>query len=319
MDPNNSEKPFISILLPIYNGEQFISRCLDSILSQTYKNFELIVIDDKSFDTTLKIIETFKDKRIKIYKNKKNLGLAQTLNRGINLSQSEIIVRIDQDDEMELNRLEKLINIFNVNKEAELILSTASIIDPQNKKIGYLNFPKNRRSILFISIFINIFTHSAAAFTRDSILRLGGYPATDDKNLPEDYYMWSQYIRQNKNNIIFLRDNLVKHRKHPKGFSSKNDKLNERASSICQKNIIFYLKSTNQSELMQFIARRLYNLKTNFRIKYISKTLNLLIELNRSINNDFKLNDISHIMYIYLRVFFPSKLKPLVLRLFRVN
>ena len=78
-----SSNPLVSILLPVFNGQAFLSEAIESMLSQSYKNFELIVIDDQSTDSSLRIAESYKDPRIRVIRNKKNLGTGVSLNRAL--------------------------------------------------------------------------------------------------------------------------------------------------------------------------------------------------------------------------------------------
>jgi len=102
---------FISVIMPVYNRAEFIGEAIQSILSQTYKNFELIIIDDASTDNTLKVISEFTDDdRILLLKNKKNEGVAATRNRGIEIAKGEFIAFMDSDDISLPQRFEKQVN-----------------------------------------------------------------------------------------------------------------------------------------------------------------------------------------------------------------
>ena len=90
--------PLISVIMPVYNGERFLRQAVDSILSQTFKDFELIIINDGSSDSTEDIILSYKDKRIRYVKNEKNLRLIKTLNKGLELASGQFVSRMDADD-----------------------------------------------------------------------------------------------------------------------------------------------------------------------------------------------------------------------------
>ena len=111
-----NNKKLISVVLPVYNCKEYIRDSVQSILQQTYKNFELIIVDDGSEDGTLDILNNFKDKRIRLYKNKYNRGLIYSLNKALNKSKGQFIARMDADDICELNRLQKQINYLDNNK-----------------------------------------------------------------------------------------------------------------------------------------------------------------------------------------------------------
>src|SRR5437660_806769 len=101
-----SKHPLVSVLLPVYNGARFLEGGIESILSQSYRNIELIIINDGSSDDSAQIISKFHDPRIRAY-SQENQGLAATLNRAIHLAKGEYLARQDQDDLSLPQRLEK--------------------------------------------------------------------------------------------------------------------------------------------------------------------------------------------------------------------
>ena len=105
----------ISVILPVYNSETTIEAAVKSILSQSFKDFELIIINDGSSDDTEQIINSFKDKRIKYIKNVKNIGLIASLNIGIKFSSSEYVARMDSDDISHPSRLKKQILFLKIH------------------------------------------------------------------------------------------------------------------------------------------------------------------------------------------------------------
>jgi len=100
-------KPLVTVLMPVYNAERFLSEAMDSILNQTLINFEFLIIDDGSHDSSLKIIRSYDDPRIRLVQNEKNLGISATLNKGINLASADLIARMDADDISYPERLQK--------------------------------------------------------------------------------------------------------------------------------------------------------------------------------------------------------------------
>jgi len=125
MEKNNGFTPELSVILPVYNGEKFLDEAIKSTLNQTFKNFELIIINDCSTDNSLKIIKSYKDKRIKIINNKKNGGFINSLNTGLSVAKGKYIACSNQDDisfprrfEIEFDYLEKNPHIFLVGSSA---------------------------------------------------------------------------------------------------------------------------------------------------------------------------------------------------------
>ena len=91
-------QPKISVVMPAYNAENYIREAIDSILAQTFRDFEFLIIDDGSTDHTVEIIRSYSDSRIRLYQNERNMGVAATLNRGLDLARGEYIARMDADD-----------------------------------------------------------------------------------------------------------------------------------------------------------------------------------------------------------------------------
>lgn len=135
---SKSEK--ISIIVPVYNVEKYLQRCLDSLINQTYKNIEIIAINDGSTDNSLKILRKYEtiDSRIKII-NKDNEGLSQSRNIGINLATGEYITFVDSDDWIELNFLETMLNLMELNNTDVSLCSYSReyIEKTMNKNLGF--------------------------------------------------------------------------------------------------------------------------------------------------------------------------------------
>ncbi len=110
----------LSVIMSVYNGEVYIKEAMDSIINQTYKNWELIVIDDCSTDNTFQILKSYKDPRIHIIRNEENMRLASSLNRGLSLALGDYILRMDADDICRLDRFEKQLEFMEKNPHIDI-------------------------------------------------------------------------------------------------------------------------------------------------------------------------------------------------------
>lgn len=131
--------PLISIILPTYNGSQYIWEAIDSVLSQDYKNFELLIIDDASIDQTSEIIADYqkKDRRIRVFRNEKNMKLVNSLNRWIWEAKGEYIARMDDDDIWkDPSKLTKQLDFFRKNPHLWVVGTFGMIIDDEGKETG---------------------------------------------------------------------------------------------------------------------------------------------------------------------------------------
>lgn len=131
-------KKLISVLIPLYNVDQFVKKAVNSIQNQTYKNLEIIAIDDGSVDETYGIVEELaqNDNRIKLYRNETNQKIVKTLNRALSIASGEYIVRMDGDDISAPDRIEKLITFLEMNTEYDLVGSSLTAIDINDNEIG---------------------------------------------------------------------------------------------------------------------------------------------------------------------------------------
>lgn len=129
-------KPNISVIMPVYNVEKYISIAVQSILNQTFENFELIIIDDASTDKTYDIINCFQDKRIVKLRNQTNKGVAATLNEGLKLAHGEYVARMDGDDVSKPDRFEKQLCFMKDNPELLISGTHMEVISNIGEFIG---------------------------------------------------------------------------------------------------------------------------------------------------------------------------------------
>lgn len=137
------EKPLISVILPVHNSADTLSECVSSLLSQTYKNIEIIAIDDFSSDNSYKILKKIKKthKKLRLYKNVKRYGIGITLNRLVKKAKGDFIAFMDTDDISSPNRLKKQVNFLLNNPQVVAVGSQCTFIDERSKKIGRSDFP----------------------------------------------------------------------------------------------------------------------------------------------------------------------------------
>jgi len=184
-------KPKVSVLLPVYNGCNEVSRAIDSVLDQTFLNFELIIIDDCSTDNTVEIVTEFinRDNRIKLYKNANNLGLTRTLNIAIRKSSGSLLARIDADDYWNKDKLLKQVAYFDSNKKCILCGTEYYIVSYDDVQMNAFHDNLDPKKMIPKR---NPFAHSTAMFKRDVVLKIGGY---DESYIcSQDYKLWVDLI-----------------------------------------------------------------------------------------------------------------------------
>lgn len=183
-------KPLVSVVMPVYNAERYLAQAIESILSQTLENFELILINDASTDKTLQLIYRFrrKDKRIRLINNRKNLRMAESLNLAINLAKSDLIARMDQDDIALPNRLEVQYNFMQNYPKVAIVGNDIIIINEYDKVIGKRTYPTTSEGLKKILFRYSAFAHPTVMFRKYAFQRVKGY--NPEKHPCEDIDLW---------------------------------------------------------------------------------------------------------------------------------
>lgn len=216
MDQTIKEKEIpVTVLMCVYNASAFLREAMDSILNQTFCDFEFLIINDGSTDQTLNIIEDYTDKRIRIINNTKNQGLIYSLNKGLSLSKGKYIVRMDADDVCELKRIEKQCAFMENNGDIDIcgtyiqILGTNEIRKP----------PTNYKNCWFELLHQNIITHPSVVIRKSSLLK-NNISYSEKHPHAEDYDLWVR-CSMKKMKIVNLSEILLQYRLHQNQISSQ--------------------------------------------------------------------------------------------------
>lgn len=180
--------------MPAYNAESFIGESIQSILDQSFKDFIFLIIDDASEDKTVDIILKFqqKDSRIQLLKNEKNLGVAGTLNRGLQIIKTPFIARMDSDDISHPQRLEKQFNFLKINPEVDICGSYIGFLD--SKKESW-KMPLINNEIKAALLWDNNFAHPSIIIRTEIFTKTGkNYPDIFKNPSLEDYHLWMELL-----------------------------------------------------------------------------------------------------------------------------
>lgn len=139
-------KPKVSIILSAYNHKPFVAKCIDSVINQTYKDFEFIIFDDCSTDGTFEIIQSYNDDRIKLFRAPYNRGMVENINEAIKISTGEYIAHINSDDCWESSKLEKQVEFLQKNDGYGVVFTLARLIDRNGKLLSDKNSPFSKAS-----------------------------------------------------------------------------------------------------------------------------------------------------------------------------
>jgi len=229
--------------MAVYNGDRYINEAIDSILSQTYENYEFIIINDGSTDHTKEILSSFSqiDGRIQII-HQKNHGLIFSLNRGLELSRGKYLARLDADDISEPDRLETQVKCLEDNPEIVLVGSAYYVIDKYNVIIGKVHPPVKDNDIRWQMLFHNSFAHSSVMY-RLSTIQEYQLQYEDWTIHSEDYLLWTQLLSHGSG--YNLSRPFIKHRLHEMQignvYSIKQKQISRKISKINLNNIGIYL------------------------------------------------------------------------------
>jgi glycosyltransferase involved in cell wall biosynthesis len=277
----------ISILLPVYNAENFIESSLSSILNSSYKDFKLVIINDGSTDNSEKIIKKFNDERIALY-NKSNSGLVQTLNYGIKKCESEIIMRMDADDKIHPLKLEKQLKAF---KESKCILlgTEGYLIDNKDDITGSINLPRKHKKIVKSLLNLNSSIIHPSIMIYKSVYERVNYYSNEIKHA-EDYDLFLRLSKIGK--IGNLNEKLIYLRKNDSNVSHTNSREQILNTLIAKK---YYLKNSTDpisnnefNTIKEKVLKNLFNLLfINIHTKIVKSSY--IINGNRSLLIFFKI------------------------------
>lgn len=199
--------PLVSIVIPVHNGEKYIKESIDSCLEQTYKNIEVIVVDDKSEDNTLNILKNYGN-RITVIPVEKQNGLGNVINIGIRKSKGKYIARMDADDIMYPTRIEKQVEYLESHPNCVAVGGQIDIIDENGNITGHRVYAVEDKDIKKNLFLFQPFAHPAVTLRRSTLEEIGLYPENMWK--VEDVKLF--LILSTKGEFHNLKDTVLKYR-----------------------------------------------------------------------------------------------------------
>lgn len=231
--------PRISVLLPVYNGEKFLREAVDSVLAQTFTDFEFIIVDDGSTDDSVNIIRSYSDERIRLLKLEQNCGISVALNQGLSVAVGEFIARMDSDDICDPKRFAAQVQFLDDHPSIDIVGCSLEIIDPHSQPTGeiweYFHSALGLRWRTFFDIPV---AHPAVMMRRWIVDT--GVRYTNDHKQAEDFGLWSALnLKVHFSNIQRV---LLKYRIHRLSVSKSQDLSQyEQACDISHWSVSSYL------------------------------------------------------------------------------
>lgn len=195
--------------MPVYNGEKYVAEAIHSILKQSFENFELLVIDDGSRDSSADIVSQIRDDRIRLIKNEKNLGVAKSLNKLILESQGEFVARMDADDIALPNRFEKQLNYIEENSDISICGSWVKCFGEEDHIFRY---PEHHRENRLQLLLAPCFAHPAVMWRKSDFIK-NDLKYQEDPPTAEDYDLWVKASKKLK--LANVQEVLLEYRMDP--------------------------------------------------------------------------------------------------------
>tara|TARA_Y100000310_G_scaffold96038_1_gene93804 strand:+ start:498 stop:1505 length:1008 start_codon:yes stop_codon:yes gene_type:complete len=274
--------PRVTVLMSVYNGENYLGEAIDSILNQSFTDFEFIIINDGCTDSSRDVITSYSDHRIRLIDNQRNIGLTRSLNKGLELAQGEYIVRMDADDISLSKRIEKQVSFMHNNLSIDVCGSWIKYFRNGNKIV--FRSPSDPEEIKANLFFRNIIFHPTVIFRKK--LPNGDRVFYNENYLrAQDYELWSRISQLS--NISNINEVLVKHRSHENTIFKTDRKGQIEAANKVRFNQLVYLGIDTNDEEIQ-LHYKWINKKFPFSIDLLNQT-NKWFQKLRAYNNKFRI------------------------------
>lgn len=297
--------PEVSVLMPVYNVQQYVAEAIESILNQTFSDFELIILDDCSVDNTTEIVKSYSDPRIIYHRNNINIGLAENLNIGLKIASGTLIARMDGDDISLPTRLQVQVDFLENNPDIDLCSCGMILFGPENKTWIRDRDPEQVKiSMMFYSAIL----HASSVFRKKSfekhnlVYNPDAFPA-------EDYDLWSRAVFHCK--LLNIPDVLYQYRIHDKQVTSTDDRSIVKCRVIQINYIQKALPELRKNDIINFIDNFILKEPQNLSDILKNKELNFRIIRANKKNKFFHLEKLKltlkkyhqHMVFNYLKSF----------------
>ncbi|MCD1610556.1 MULTISPECIES: glycosyltransferase family 2 protein [Pseudomonadaceae] len=227
--------PRVTVFIPVHNRQHYITTAVDSILAQTFEDFELLIVDDGSTDATLDVLARYQDPRLRVESNPRNLGIPATRNRGLELARGEYIALLDSDDISWPNRLARQVETLDRHSDLAQIGSACDFMDAEGQRINRVRRQPLAADDVAASLAFYCALTNRTIMARTAILR--DYRYREDFPRCQDYELHQRLSRTQR--MANLADVLVCGREHGGRFTKQTDALGrERKREICRRALI---------------------------------------------------------------------------------
>ena len=262
--------PRVSILMPVYNVAPYLREAMDSILGQTFQNFELIVLDDCSPDNSAEILDTYTDERIVRYRGEKNMGLSNMLNVGMAMARGEFIARMDSDDISTPERLATQVAYLDAHPEVDLCSCGMELFGA--KQETWVR-ETNVEDVKITALFHSPILHASSMWRREAFERVG-LRFLQEMVPAEDYDMWTRAMAAGLR-LVNIPEVMYKYRIHPSQATTQTDKTARKDREVK----INYLRTLFPSIDMSMV--NMVPVRTSNDLQCIKQFIKMLIDANK--------------------------------------
>jgi glycosyltransferase involved in cell wall biosynthesis len=278
--------PLVSVVMPVYNGAGYLSEAIDSILRQTYTNFEFIIIDDGSSDESRTIIQEYQqnDSRIHPIFLEQNSGIVTALNTGLNAAAGKYIARMDADDISVSTRFEEQIHFLENHHDVDVISCYYQLIGPTGDKLDdIIKLPITNLTILWSLCIDNPIVHPGVVIRTEAVRNIGGYRATYPH--AEDYDLWMRL--SDKSHFANLANPLIQLRRHSSNITVvHHDDSMESSISISQ----MMLQKVLSQKIEEYSAQPFW-MNNSSSSSNVKRAVNILVNLSQHFLSHFPLSE----------------------------
>ncbi|MCX6901155.1 MAG: glycosyltransferase [Verrucomicrobia bacterium] len=272
--------PGVSVLMAVHNGQRYLGEAIESLLHQTFEDFELVIVDDASTDDTPRLLKSLacRDRRIVLLRNDRNIGLAGSLNRGLAICRAPLVARADADDVFMPERLEKQVRCMEANTNVGVLGAAVEFIDEEgrSREDKLQHFHTQPSHLRFHTHLGCCFWHTTVMFRPELVRSFGGYDEERFTLGPEDYDLWARLI--DKTAFQNLPEVLAKQRLHSASLTSKWEVGFKLYCSVSQRLLSHYLgRPLNEQEAHDVVT--LFGWNRHLPQKSILNGIRLLREI----------------------------------------
>ena len=275
--------PLVTVLMAVYNGERFLRPTIESILAQSFEDFEFLIVDDGSTDGTIDVIRSYKDPRIRLLINEENKGQTKSLNIGLWSASGKYIARTDAGDVSLPERLVKQVKYVHRNPEVSVLGTSAFRYNSYGKIIDIVHMPTSPQEMLQRAFFASPVIHVSVLMKREIVLDFGGYD--DQFPIFADYELWSKLLK-NGYRIRNIKQILVGYMVSPDSLGYKNPfgGSYREACKIIQSNVHRFANLSISFEEAANIYKLFTLCMNKISIEEVIKTECLFVKILKKIN-----------------------------------